>query len=606
MAIKNFNFPRVTLTQEFVASNVGSQAILSAACIGRPYYLHRADVESEAAIGEFAYTKTNGVTSNTLPGLTTEKFMNGKEDDLAEVVVVDASNGEWANQKIVVLDGIFLHDSVTSGITANDAAHGRTTKKLQITVGKVIKSGLGKTASADFGNIEVSIGDKVDVYVSTTAHRATITNITNSTASSGLDTITVALDGLSDEIAVSATIAKVNFLVTTDWTWQNTDSTNTYFAIANGTFTITGNKSAVKLDGTHNCDLVDGTYNWAIQYREYNTVFNGVLGSVYNEDAVDEVLGAPCKANPLALAVKFAALAAPGTIIYFTGVKDETVAAYNEANDFLGKYDDIYSIVPATSDLTIIASLLADVIEASTDENSKIRRSLWYSLDPDLSGITANYLRVEAIVSARKTVQNSYKAQAVWADGISYNGEDNLPNWCGAAAAAGMRSFQPCHRPLSNLGYDFFTVSEPNGYTDTQLRAIGAEGIWIIANNRDGQPINKRQVTTAVANDINQDEESIVANADEVALSLCHVGEDKVGNSNITPIMVMALSDDVTLKMDQKLINISGSEYIGPQLLSWTLDSIYQDTVNKDRVYAVISCEPPKPFNEFKMTLRII
>ena len=101
-------------------------------------------------------------------------------------------------------------------------------------------------------------------------------------------------------------------------------------------------------------------------------------------------------------------------------------------------------------------------------------------------------------------------------------------------------------------------------------------------------------------------EESIVANADEVALSLCHVGEDKVGNSNITPIMVMALSDDVTLKMDQKLINISGSEYIGPQLLSWTLDSIYQDTVNKDRGYAVISCEPPKPFNEFKMTLRII
>jgi len=606
MAIKNFNFPRVTLTQEFTASNVGSQAVLSAACIGRPFYLHRADVESEAAIGEFAYDATNGVTSSTLPGLTTEKFLNGKEDDLAEVVVVDASNKEWENQKVKVLNGIFLHKSVTSGITPNDEETGRTTKKLMLTVGMVIKSGLGKVASADFGNIEVAIGDKVDVYVSTTAHRATIINITNSTASSGLDTITVALDNISDSIAVDADIAKVDFLVTTDWSWQNTSSTNTYFAIANGTFTITGSKSAVKLDGTHDCALVSGSYNWAIQYREYNTVFNGVLGSVYNEDAVEEVLGAPCKANPLALAVKFAALAAPETVVYFTGVKDETTAAYNEANDFLNKYEDVYSIVPATSDTTIIASLLADIIEASADEDSKIRRSLWYGLDPDLSGLNANYLRVEAIIAAKKIVPASFKAQAVWADGISYNGESDLPNWCGAAAAAGMRSYEPCQRPLSNLGYTFFSVSEPNGYTDTQLRAIGAEGIWIIANNRDSQPINKRQVTTAVANDINMDEESIVANADEVALSLCHVGEDKVGNSNITPMMIMALSDDITLKMDQKLINTTGSEYIGPQLLSWTLDKIWQDSVQLDKVYAIISCQPPKPFNEFKMTLRII
>ena len=58
--------------------------------------------------------------------------------------------------------------------------------------------------------------------------------------------------------------------------------------------------------------------------------------------------------------------------------------------------------------------------------------------------------------------------------------------------------------------------------------------------------------------------------------------------------------------MDQKLINTTGSEYIGPQLISWSLDKIYQDSIHKDRVYAVISCEPPKPFNEFKMTLRII
>lgn len=621
MALQKFNFPRVTLTQEFVASNVGTATVLSVACIGRPYYLHRADVESEAATAaNVAYDATNGKAAFALPGRTTEKFTNGKTDALAEVVLATADNTEWKNQQLVVENGVFMHVEISSGITANTAAQGRTTKKLAINVGKVVKSGLTKTADALFGTREASIGDKIDVYVSSTVHHATITNITASNGStSGYNTVTVELDDSADSIAVTATIAKVQFLVVETYAWQNDGETSgadtscfqiTWAAGVDGaestaTLVIKGGLEIEDYDGAHDVPLMTGTYNFRIQYREYNTVFNGVLGSVYNEDAVDEVLGAPCLQNPLALAVKFAALAAPETIVYFTGVATETATGFNEANDFLMKYDDIYSIVPATSDSATIASILVDILAIEDDEDSKIRRSLWYGLDPDLSEIQGNEMKVDAIIAKKKLVQASYKAQAVWADGAQYNGE-NIPNWALAAAAAGMRSYQPCHRPLSNLGYDFFTVAEPSGYTDKQLKALGSEGIWIIANNRDSVPINKRQLTTAVANDINQDEESIVANADEVALTLCHVGEDKVGNSNITPMMVMALSDDITLKMDQKLINTTGSEYIGPQLLSWTLDKIWQDAIQRDKVYAIISCEPPKPFNEFKMTLRII
>lgn len=58
--------------------------------------------------------------------------------------------------------------------------------------------------------------------------------------------------------------------------------------------------------------------------------------------------------------------------------------------------------------------------------------------------------------------------------------------------------------------------------------------------------------------------------------------------------------------MDSKLLNTTGSLYIGPQLVSWQLLEIYQDTVNLDWVYASIECEPPKPFNKFKMTLRVV
>ena len=145
--------------------------------------------------------------------------------------------------------------------------------------------------------------------------------------------------------------------------------------------------------------------------------------------------------------------------------------------------------------------------------------------------VPTNYELAENAIAKR--VVSSYRAQGIWADQISYNGE-LLGNYAGAAAAAGMRSAEPVHRPLSNLGYTFFSLVEPHGFTKSQLKQIGANGIWIIANNADGVPTNMRQVTTAVANSLNMDEESIVSNADSIALELCRVGENMVGNSNIS------------------------------------------------------------------------
>ena len=58
--------------------------------------------------------------------------------------------------------------------------------------------------------------------------------------------------------------------------------------------------------------------------------------------------------------------------------------------------------------------------------------------------------------------------------------------------------------------------------------------------------------------------------------------------------------------MDGFLANTSGSAYIGPQLLDWELLNLYQDTVNRDHVYANFTCEPPKPFNKFVMNMRVI
>lgn len=600
MPIKQFNFPGVSLTQEFVASNVGSQAVLSVACIGRPYYLHRADVESEAAIESVTYAVTGATV--TIPGRTTEQKLDGT----TQTAAIDT---DTVYNKLVVYDGEFTHAEVNISGTAPTTT--ASTTSLVIKLAKRVKSGYNYTADSVFGTREAQIGDKVDVWSSSASlGKGTIANILASGTNTGYDEIEVAFTGT----VTAGTVAKVQFIVIDDAEWAGTSgwtlSGTTDAAIAANLKTTIG--------GVANAALRAGTYNFAIQYREVNTVYEGYLGQVYNSDDVDAVLGGACMANPLALAVKLAALAAPGTMVYFTSPKSSLASTadggFKEALDFLDKYEEIYSIVPLTSNLTTISLLLNDILVNEADEESKVRRTLWFGLDPQITdsyyerwnaSSTSNAVRVVDLISLKKTVSASYKAQAVWADGATYNGE-SIPNYILAAAPAGMRSYQPCHRPLSNLGYNFITLKESHGFTRSQLKQVGAEGIWIIGNNQDDFAINLRQLTTAAANDINKDEESIIACVDDISLGLCRLGEDKVGCSNITPIMLMALTDAIKVYMDSKLVNTTSNPYIGPQLVAWNLDSIYQDTIQRDHVYATITCEPPKPFNQFKMTLRVI
>ena len=87
---------------------------------------------------------------------------------------------------------------------------------------------------------------------------------------------------------------------------------------------------------------------------------------------------------------------------------------------------------------------------------------------------------------------------------------------------------------------------------------------------------------------------------------LCRIGEDIVGCSNITPALIKALSDTITGVMEKYTVNLTGNVYVGPQLLSWSLDAIYQDPQALDHIIAVITCEPPKPFNRFIITVRVV
>jgi hypothetical protein len=308
----------------------------------------------------------------------------------------------------------------------------------------------------------------------------------------------------------------------------------------------------------------------------------------------------------MALALAIALNAAKGNYVNYCSIKGPTGSGeYDEAEDYvntldyLDKFDEIYSVVPMTYDADVIKAVITAAENASDNYESKVRRTVWYGLETPASDI------VENLVAARTAIGQSARAQAVWADDAVFNGVV-IPNYVLAAAPAGMRAYEPTYRPISNLGYTFLSVLDTNSLTNSDLLALGKEGIWIIDNNFEGTPINKKQVTTAVSNNINLDEESIIANADSIALALCHIGENLVGCSNISPGLITALADSIKSVMGSFMLNKTGSVYIGPQLLSWSLDNIYQHPTMLDHIYAIITCEPPKPFNRFVMTLRIV
>lgn len=656
MAIQNFDFPSVTLKQVFETAATSTVGALGVACVGPQYKLHRADVAGEAALisqSSLAYTEADGLVVAALPGRD----------------VLNTLDADPATQHLVVKGGVFRYFTATASALVPDIQEAPNGNAIRFSA--AVRDGNGYTASVNFGTRGVKINDFV-----------TLTDTAALTPKASVDTRVVKINSVTDlgyaEIVVedigtftATDTVTVAFCLVANARYEAGDDT---FAVADGALTIEGGlTTALSERGGITGTLQSGALY--IEYRERMSTFVGKLGTVSSVLDVEALLGGALPDNPLALAVYSAAAAAKGTVVYFTGVRTDDAAGYTEALDYLEKFSNVYSIVLATENADCILAALQMVEAASEDEDSKVRRTLWYGITaakelelftdtattaagkitfdtsvfvdhpaatgdvlvtaggdvytitstnsvnsadvtgtPSLSsatGVTFTLLRtkptswdlVSAIIAMRQTV--SYRAQCVWADGVLFNGYE-VPNFFVAAAAAGMRSYEACHRPLSNLGYSFFSIDEAHGFTRSQLKQIGANGIWIVANNEDGLPINMRQITTSMSNDVNRDEESIIANVDEIALALSRVGMDKVGSSNISIQLIAALNLDITMLMDQRLLNTSGSIYVGPQLTAWELLSLYQDTVNRDHVYADISCTPPKPFNKFHMTLRVI
>ncbi len=650
MAITNFQFPGTTLTQVFEAAGTGSISTLGVACVGQQFKLHRSDVLAEAAKidqSDTAYSVTAGLTVSTLPGR-----------DAASTLDTDTTK-----QKLVVKEGQFAYYTANASNINPEIVADATN---YIVFDSAVKDGLGYTAVAGFGTRGARVGDTV---VISTTDASIITEISAIVGVPGVgyakiqvadlgnfdseDTISVAFCAVVDAIfeqgvdtfsissagaltiqggleasipelsGITGTLQKGDFYIEyRERAFNYVGSLGTVASLSDIEELVGGISADNPLAVALYCALAASSsvvyftgvasedaqgYAEALDFLDKYVAIYSIVPATEDSDIIQA-----CSAAVLSISEDpeskvrrslWYGISGSDELLLSTAVADTAVGTVTfdsnvflntpyKAGDVLETTTGVRYVITATDGLKEATVTGTPALAVATDVTFKYIRTAPARAD-----------RVKDLISKR--VVSSYRAQCVWADGLLLNGE-YVGAYAGAAAAAGMRAGEPVHRPISNLSYSFFSLAEPNGFTNTQLKELGSNGIWIIANNDSGVPINKKQVTSAMANNINLDEESVVSNADAISLDLSNVGVTYVGNTNISDTLLYRLTDDISNIMDAKTTTISNTDLVGAQLIDWSLDSLFRDSNNLDWVYASLSCQPPKPFNRFNLTVRIV
>ena len=654
MAIPGFELPRVTLEQSYAPVPTSTVRTLSVVCVGPRYNLHRADVASEAAeISTSAdYTASAGLVVASLPG----HVAGGVPD-----------NTDKSTQHLVVKDGVFSYataqasaydvDGSTITFSALVVKNGNGYSCSAAFGTRGVRVGDPLMIITSDGNIPAQVlnitsseaGGKYDQIVVAPGFSTALSLATGVTFCEKTDAVfeqsadTFAFTGTSPDfgLTINGGLAiELDDLGSIEGTLQlgtfyieyrerigkgknelgtlsslseiedelgGVDKDNPlalacYFAMAGGGSNAVTYYTVVTEDTA-------AAYVAACDFLAKFNVLYSIVPCTGDETIIQQCMASCISySNNINSKIRRALwygidLAASMTIWSGTGgngnVSGTTVTLDDavfidhplQEGDKLVYNDTQYAIVSTNG--VNVATIGTSIAVPASSELSILRTEPTHA---DL---------IQQLIAARKACSTSERGVCVWADGIKFNGE-TVPNYAGAAAAAGMRASEPCQRPLSNLGYSFFTVEDTHGFTLGELEQIGAEGIWMIGSNSNGLAVNLRQVTTAASGNLLMDEESIISNADTIAINLSHMGEEYVGNSNITPELLDILRTLLGAYLSDCTVNYTGSILIGPQLLSWNIINIWQDPVNRDHVYAELEVEPPRPFNRFHIIMRVI
>jgi hypothetical protein len=206
-------------------------------------------------------------------------------------------------------------------------------------------------------------------------------------------------------------------------------------------------------------------------------------------------------------------------------------------------------------------------------------------------------------------IAGQYSSERVFAvvpnrgvDGFRVDGKP-VKNYHIAAAFAGLRSGSRPHQPLSNVelvGFDGINATVP-AFNETDLDTLRDGGIWVVVTNDEGKTYVERQLSTSTF-DIFRKEQSVTCNIDSMSFSIGDGLKNLVGRVNITDGNLSLVRASL-VSILTSFMNATGSETIGAQLASYTIDQIFVPSTANDTIKAKISISVPLPMNIIDITI---
>jgi len=188
-----------------------------------------------------------------------------------------------------------------------------------------------------------------------------------------------------------------------------------------------------------------------------------------------------------------------------------------------------------------------------------------------------------------------------------------VPNYHLAAALAGLRSGVFPHQPLSNVelrAAGWAALESAETFSD-QLENLLNDGVWVVTQDLasagvpSSEVVTFRQGTTDVASDdLRNIEDSIVANADSIALTMLNAASGRTGKVNIFPGQLENLGLFLNAVLEE--LGIVVNDDIGPQVITFERTGIRQLETQRDKVVVDYDLTVPSPLNELEINLTIV
>ena len=197
------------------------------------------------------------------------------------------------------------------------------------------------------------------------------------------------------------------------------------------------------------------------------------------------------------------------------------------------------------------------------------------------------------------------RACFIWPDYVIDDDSNALLGYYVTSALAGLRSTALPNRSLTNVEIlGIATVTRTTElFNRSQLETLEAAGVWIVTRDTDGEAYSRRAVTTDTT-DNTTFEEVMVTDADSVRYTLDAQVAPYKGTANIVTEVINQLRSEIMQGLST-MQNSTAVLKLGPQILSGTLDSIYQHPVLTNRLVIEVTVALPVPFGELQITLTV-